>query len=35
MMQKMSRMIDDCNTMMESHTQHENAPQQGHSDHNS
>jgi hypothetical protein len=33
MMQQMSRMMDDCDKMMESHMQRENAPQQGHSDH--
>lgn len=34
-MQQMSRMMDNCNNMMESHMQRENAPQQGHSDHDS
>ena len=35
MMQKMSRMMDDCNKLMEGHMQRENAPQQGHFDHDS
>jgi hypothetical protein len=35
MMQQMSRIMDNCDKMMESHMQRENAPQQGHSDHDS